>query len=283
MPVRKGLPAATALVGASATGIALLAGSAQTPKPPPVRAATGTVPGPMVAAWDRRPQSYRELVALAPAAVVATVAEVRQGPLATGGSPDDALPTQRISLSVVERWFGAVPDTFELAKTGSADQWLEGDPPYRVGERYALRPRPPRARRHLPARGPRRADPARGRGAHAADRGAGGRAAPRQDQGPGQAGGRGPKGGLRWALTGLGEAAWGLPPLGLAGDGDRLPGPSLGRGPPPVGQRLAQARSWRLGPPPHSPLLPAKRRRPGLDLAGGHPARPARLARPDGA
>lgn len=76
------------------------------------------------------------------AAVVATVTAVRQGPgIPTGHEhdpPDPDIETQRIALRVQQRWFGRIAPTFELFKTGSERDWGQGDPPYRVGERYIV-------------------------------------------------------------------------------------------------------------------------------------------------
>jgi hypothetical protein len=93
--------------------------------------------------WAFRPQTVAELVAKSPAVVAGTVVAISAGPPLTDGAEDGGLPTQRIRITVDDRVYGDVPDTFELFKTGSNDRWIEGDPPYEVGERYVffLQPR----------------------------------------------------------------------------------------------------------------------------------------------
>jgi hypothetical protein len=66
---------------------------------------------------------------------------VRPGPDLGDGSkahPELALPTQRVSFAVEDRVYGDLPGEFDLFRVGSATFAVEGDPGYRVGERYLL-------------------------------------------------------------------------------------------------------------------------------------------------
>ncbi len=106
---------------------------------------SGQEPRPQVAsvAWDFRPESVDALLGRTDAVVYGEVAAVRSGaPLRADaeGHPDGGeIPTQRISIDVVDRILGLpLLQRLEVFKTGSADLHLEGDPPYRVGERYLL-------------------------------------------------------------------------------------------------------------------------------------------------
>jgi len=95
------------------------------------------------ATWAFRPDSLKELADNAPLAVTATVAGVEPGePLIASedvGEPDEpSIPTQRIVFDVEEILYGSAPAQLVLLKTGSADTWIDDDPPYQVGERYLL-------------------------------------------------------------------------------------------------------------------------------------------------
>ena len=101
--------------------------------------------------WNERPSDVAELVALSKLIVEAEVSEITPGPdLYPVGdpdkqSPDYAVPTQRVKVDVVRQLTGAPlgPDTsLSIFKTASEDAYLEGDPPYAVGERYILFLRP---------------------------------------------------------------------------------------------------------------------------------------------
>jgi hypothetical protein len=102
---------------------------------------------PVSASWAFRPRTVEELAARAKLVVEAEVAGVRRGaPMwPRGDSPyATAIPTQRIDLKVTDSLRGAASagDELTLFKTGGEREGmvlsLEGDPPYRVGERYVL-------------------------------------------------------------------------------------------------------------------------------------------------
>jgi hypothetical protein len=102
---------------------------------------------PVSASWAFRPRTVEELADRAKLVVEAEVAGVRRGaPMwPRGDSPHaTAIPTQRIDLEVVDglRGGAAAGDELTLFKTGGerggAALSLEGDPPYREGERYVL-------------------------------------------------------------------------------------------------------------------------------------------------
>ena len=95
----------------------------------------------MSATWVFRPATLNELVSRAPAAVVAEVTSVQSGPPLAADSkfhPQETVPTQRIGFRAKDVWYGNVPVTFKLFKTGSGEFSIQGDPPYEVGERYVL-------------------------------------------------------------------------------------------------------------------------------------------------
>lgn len=93
--------------------------------------------------WFFRPDDLKSLARRGGSAVVATVRSIDKGPPlgpADGGEFGDVapIPTQRVAFSTEETWYGPVPEQFVLFKTGSDQAWIEGDPPYVVGETYVL-------------------------------------------------------------------------------------------------------------------------------------------------
>jgi hypothetical protein len=89
--------------------------------------------------WVNRPESLQELTELSISAVRATPVSTVSGPSLLTEEPDvPAIPTQRITFEVEDRWFGEIEDKFLLFKTGSADEWIEHDPPYVAGRPYVL-------------------------------------------------------------------------------------------------------------------------------------------------
>lgn len=117
-----------------------------------------SAPQPMGVVWTERPESVDDLDDEAHAVVEAEVEGIRSGPDLVSAEPgepagEERIPTQRIALRTLERFDGQMPDRFDLFKTGSADLYLEDDPPYRVGERYVLflRPRQSEPRTYMPS------------------------------------------------------------------------------------------------------------------------------------
>jgi hypothetical protein len=95
----------------------------------------------MDATWVFRPKTLHELAKRAPNAVVATVTGVNSGPTLADGSeahPDSGLETQRISFRTSDNFSGQMPAEFQLFKVGGSQAYMEGDPPYVVGEEYLL-------------------------------------------------------------------------------------------------------------------------------------------------
>lgn len=92
--------------------------------------------GRLFAVWAFHPKGLLDMTRRSAAAVEAVVVRIRRGPAL---DPEHQFPpTQRITFRVKQRWFGRVPSTFTLFKTGDNAQWAEGDPPYAVGERHVL-------------------------------------------------------------------------------------------------------------------------------------------------
>ena len=93
--------------------------------------------------WAFRPASLGSMEQESTAAVIAEVTEVRAGPdlvARAEGDPTSVIriPTQRIELRAQRTLSGSAPESFTLFKQGSAEYYFEGDPFYRVGERYLL-------------------------------------------------------------------------------------------------------------------------------------------------
>lgn len=103
-------------------------------------------PAPHVnqAAWVYRPASVTQMAQGSDAAFVATVTAVAPGsPLLTEADPRTGenvppIPTQRVTLTILDRWFGASPGQVVLFKTGSDNEYIAGDPPYAAGDRYVI-------------------------------------------------------------------------------------------------------------------------------------------------
>ncbi|MDX6661971.1 MAG: hypothetical protein QOG09_73, partial [Solirubrobacterales bacterium] len=144
MPLRRAVLAIVfAIVASGALSLGFRA-LASDPAPPPQV---------MGVAWDQRPDSVKELTDLTPSVVEADVTHISPGPDILDVQPSEPggavhIPTQRVVFSLVRVVDGtSVPAVFTLFKTGSPDSYLEGDPLYTVGERYALFIRP---RKHDP-------------------------------------------------------------------------------------------------------------------------------------
>ncbi len=137
---------ALSLAAASAAAAVLIAsGSASTHSASPGRvSATGEPTRHATAMWFR-PASKRELFADASLVVYGEVEEVSEGPRLGDTRPGHELasfPTERIRVRVVESYVGDDPPEVTVFRTGGPDFSLEGDPPYRVGERHLLFLRP---------------------------------------------------------------------------------------------------------------------------------------------
>jgi hypothetical protein len=129
------LACALALVALASFAAAVAAGGA--PPPPEV-----TV---VEASWADRPASVEAASKRSLFIVEARVSGVRTGAGLTtvediggGLTETDTTPTQLIDFSTRDAIHGSPPSTFTINKTGSSVWWIEGDPPYAVGERYLL-------------------------------------------------------------------------------------------------------------------------------------------------
>lgn len=102
------------------------------------------VSGPKVhALWYSHPRTLVEAVDLASAVVVARVTGVYDAPdivVPVKGLENDEhrVPNQRIAFEVKRSVLGEVERSFELFHTGNDNYVLDGDPPYKVGEKYLL-------------------------------------------------------------------------------------------------------------------------------------------------
>jgi hypothetical protein len=132
--------AGCALAAGASVGVVDMAGHGthDHPAPPerPVRTAV------IAAQWAYRPASVGALARKAPVAVIARVRTVRPGPPLADDPYVAPTPTERVTVFVERRLYGRAPDRIEIFKTGSRTEWIEGDPPYAVGERYLLFVRP---------------------------------------------------------------------------------------------------------------------------------------------
>jgi hypothetical protein len=100
--------------------------------------APGPGSGSGEADWLNRPNSVREAVAEAQAGVIATVEQIEDAP-PIQAAEDEISPVQEITMRVREKWFGHAPDRFRIRWVGTPNGGhLEGDPPYAVGQDYAL-------------------------------------------------------------------------------------------------------------------------------------------------
>ena len=138
---RRGRLFLLALLAAAALALALVL-AADESSSPTKRASGASTHEPhqkvLSGTWAFRPQTLAELVSKTPTVVVATVQAVNSGPPLVDGAEDGGLPTQRIQFKVDDRVYGKAPDVFDLFKTGSGEEWIEGDPPYAAGEQYLL-------------------------------------------------------------------------------------------------------------------------------------------------
>lgn len=88
--------------------------------------------------WLSRPTSVRAAAGLAEAGVIGTVESVSRE-ASVVAAPDESNPTSIVTMRVRDPWFGDVPDRFEIKWLGTpGGGYLEGDPPYEVGQDYVL-------------------------------------------------------------------------------------------------------------------------------------------------
>jgi len=100
--------------------------------------------GPLVhALWYDNPRNLSEVMKLSSAIVIGEVTGVYDAPdivLPVEGleNNESRVPTQSIAFDVQQSLRGDVGSSFDLFHTGNEHFVLDGDPPYRVGERYVL-------------------------------------------------------------------------------------------------------------------------------------------------
>ncbi len=128
-------------------GITLWSWAAGAINPSPTDGSKAMDPGGAAigATWAFRPASLRELADSSSIAVFAQVTDVQSGPPLEDlsgedlGEPDEqGPPTQRIAFDVDEQLFGSAPTDLVVFKTGSDEAWIDGDPPYSIGQSYLL-------------------------------------------------------------------------------------------------------------------------------------------------
>lgn len=125
------------LAAVAAVIVALPSHHAAPAKPVAARYAVGH------ADWVR-PGSFGKMKAAADAVVEGHVARIDDGdPLAAKGHAGTFMPTLRVRVSVDRVLHGRAPDVVTLFQVGGKGPdgrpvYLEGDPPYRVGEHVAL-------------------------------------------------------------------------------------------------------------------------------------------------
>lgn len=95
------------------------------------------------ALWYYTPQTLAETAELASAVVVARVTGIFDAadivvPMGTLADEFHRVPNQRIAFAVDQVLKGRLEERFDLFHTGNATFSLAGDPPYEVGETYAL-------------------------------------------------------------------------------------------------------------------------------------------------
>lgn len=91
-----------------------------------------TTPGP-------RPNSIGKLLEASDAVGVVEVLDIRRGvPLKEPGNEGSSFAAQEIVLKTTERIRGKLPQQIRLDRIGSSTTGTEGDPPYRLGERYLM-------------------------------------------------------------------------------------------------------------------------------------------------
>jgi hypothetical protein len=106
----------------------------------------GVDPPPSAGAtWRYRPRQMRDVWTRGRVVVVARVTSVTRG--ATIGSGDLAMPTEVVDLAVERTLKGSRLTAVRVFHTGSGDRYADGDPPYRIGERWLLALRRQKAQR----------------------------------------------------------------------------------------------------------------------------------------
>ncbi|GIV98057.1 MAG: hypothetical protein KatS3mg057_2714 [Herpetosiphonaceae bacterium] len=128
------------IIGVLSTSLVILSMMAFAPHSHQAAAHTKATWG---ATWAFTPKSLAEARGRATNIVIAKVTDVRQADdivVEAPGEPEgvDRIPTQRITFEVVRSLKGDSSPTLTLFHTGTDDKWIEGDPPYLVGETYLL-------------------------------------------------------------------------------------------------------------------------------------------------
>lgn len=91
-----------------------------------------TTPGP-------RPGTVKKLLAASAGVAVFEVRDIRTGtPLKEPGKDGVTFPAQEIVLELSESLDGKLPRQIRLDRVGTDVTGTEGDPPYKVGERYLM-------------------------------------------------------------------------------------------------------------------------------------------------
>ena len=95
------------------------------------------------ATWHFHPTALAEAQERASAIITAQVMAVTQAadlvvPVAGEPNGEDRVPTQRITVEVLDALKGNVGQTLTLFRTGTDSTGIEGDPAYKVGETYVL-------------------------------------------------------------------------------------------------------------------------------------------------
>lgn len=95
------------------------------------------------AIWDLAPTTFRDVAREAKSVVTAEVMAVDPAsdiivPSPSRANGEDRIPTERVTLRVLETHKGRARDTITVFHTGAGLDYVEGDPPYRVGEIYLL-------------------------------------------------------------------------------------------------------------------------------------------------
>ncbi len=95
------------------------------------------------ATWHFHPTSLAEAQEQASAIITAQVVAVEAAadivvPVTGEPNDEDRVPTQRITVAVLDVLKGNVGQTLTLFRTGTDSTGIEGDPAYQVGETYVL-------------------------------------------------------------------------------------------------------------------------------------------------
>lgn len=94
------------------------------------------------ATWAFRPTTLDSLVERSTGAFEGIVIRIGTGTSMQEGAPDPSddqpIATQRVTFRVDDTIYGDLPPEVVLFKVGSEDDFLEGDPPYKVGEDYLM-------------------------------------------------------------------------------------------------------------------------------------------------